>query len=82
MTGIKVASMTCILSATDALNPVFGLPFEQVGAMTLSAFCVWQMWKLISRKDDQINRLISVMEKRPCLQGHLPEIPADDNNQK
>ena len=78
MTGIKIASMTCILSAVDAVNPALGLPFEQVGAMTLAAFCVWQMWKLISRKDDQINRLISVMEKRPCLQGHLPEIKEEE----
>lgn len=79
MTGLKIASMTCIMAATDAMNPVLGLPFEQITAMSLSAFCVWQMWQLIQRrekalsaKDEQVNKLISVMENRPCLHGALP----------
>lgn len=79
MTGLKIASMTAILSATDAMNPVLGLPFEQITAMGLSAFCVWQMWGLIQRrekaladKDNQVNRMITALEQRPCLHGQLP----------
>lgn len=85
MTGIKIASMIGVLSATDSMNPVLGLPFEQITAMGLSAFCVWQMWQLIQRrekaladKDNQVNRLITAMEQRPCLHGQTPSLPCEE----
>ena len=81
MTGIKIMSMISILASTDSMNPLLGLPFEQITAMGLAAFCVWQMWQMIQRrekamaaKDDQVNRLISVLENKPCTRGHLPPI--------
>lgn len=89
MTGIKITSMCAILAATDAINPALSIPYEQFTAMGLSAFCVWQMWKMIQRreerleeKDSQVNKLISVMEQRPCLHGHIIITPIDKKDKQ
>jgi len=79
MTGIKLASTGCFLAVADAIDPMLNLPYEKFGAYALAAFCVWQMWQMIQRnekrfadKDNQINRMLTIMESKPCLHGQIP----------
>ena len=68
MTGLKLTSLMVILSTTEAIAPVTNIPFVEYGAMGLCAFMVWQMWKMIERremalaaKDIQIQRIATEM---------------------
>lgn len=84
MLGIKVCSAMVFLAAADVSSPLTDTAWEKFGAYGLAAFCVYQMWNMIQRreialkeKDNQINRMITVMEQKPCLHGQLPAPKVD-----
>lgn len=79
MTGIKICSLGAVIAASDTINPILGLPYEQVGGMAIAAVCVWRMWQLIERQGKTLERLVNAMEQKPCLHGQLPtEKPPED----
>ena len=71
-------------ASVDAAEPMMGIPFEKFGAYGLAAFCVWQMWLMIQRrekaladKDAQVNRMLTIMEQKPCLHGQVSSTLAE-----
>jgi len=54
MTSIKLLSLAVILCTTEAVAPMTNIPFVEYGAMGLCAFMVWQMWRMIERREQAL----------------------------